>query len=510
MGSRRSSFYIACTTFLASLVCAALLLNCGGGTRPMSGPTTGTVTTSLTDPPACMVNFDHVFVTITKVTANINANAGANDSGWQTLVDLTAVPKQIDLLSLTSTTCLLTQLGSITLPAGQYQQIRLFLLSNSPTGGTATPSPNACGSTGFNCVVPAGGSAQTLLLSSESQTGIKIPSSQITSGGLTVNAGQAVDLNIDFDTCESLVKEGNGQWRLKPVLHAGEVQTNNNALSGKVVDSRTQKPIAGAVVSLEQPSNGVDVITDGAMTDANGNFSFCPLTAGSTFDVVVTAMTGGLTPVTYNATVTLNVPVGSALGNIPMVAEPLQVGTMTTTSSPANIVGQVTTTAHTTTTGAMVTDATAAVITLSALQAAGGKIVTIPTFSGSVPNTPNFTTVVTPTVSNGTSAGTCPTGTKCENYKLVIPASNPSVGTFTAGQTTAYSAPVGNPALYWVQAMATLPGNSSTTDCTPSSIPSTLTAGISPTGNQIGVDPPPLTDNTVTQDFGFVSCTSGL
>jgi Domain of unknown function (DUF4382)/Carboxypeptidase regulatory-like domain len=512
MGSPRSTFYTSCAILLGFLVGAALVLSCGGGTSSMSsGPTTGTVTTSIADPPSCSATFDHVYVTITKVTANVSADASATDSSWQTLVDLTSSPKQIDLLSLANTTCLLTQLGSTSLPAGKLQQIRLYLLSNSPSSGAATPSPNACGSAGFNCVVPSGGSAQTLLLSSEAQTGIKIPSSQITSGGLTVTAGRAVDLNIDFNTCDSLVHEGNGQWRLKPVLHAGEVSTNNNALSGKVIDSSTQNPIAGAVVSLEQPdpsSTSVDIVTDTTTTDASGNFSFCPLPAGAMYDVVVTAMTGGLTPVTYNATVTLNVSVGSALGNIPLVAELAQVGTTTTTSSPANILGQVTTTSNAATTGATAPDATSAVITIAALQdAGGGKVVTVPPFSGS--SLTSFATGAAPTISNGTSSNTCPTGTKCENYLLVVPASNPSVGAFITGQTTSYSAPAANPALYWVRAVSTMPGDSSTADCTPSSIPSSFMAGVPAAGNQIGVDPSPIPDNTVTQDFGFVSCASG-
>jgi Domain of unknown function (DUF4382)/Carboxypeptidase regulatory-like domain len=513
MGRRKLPRFVAYPFLAASLLGLGLLLSCGGGSMTTSvGAPGGTVTTSLTDPPSCGFSFDHVYVTITKVTANLSADAGSSDSGWQTLADLSGSPKQIDLLSLADTTCLLTQLGSTTLPAGKYQQIRLYLLSNSPSGGAATPSSNACGNAGYNCVVPAGGSAQTLLLSSEAQTGIKIPSSQITSGGLTVGSGQTVDLNIDFNTCSSLVHQGNGMWRLKPVLHAGEVATNSNALSGKVVDSTSSQPIAGAVVSLEQPSNGIDVVTDSTTTDANGNFSFCGsyLSAGATYDVVVTKLdTSGASPLTYNATVTLNVPVGSALGNIPLFAEPLQVGTTTTIPSPANILGQVTTTAHSTTSGATDPDATAAAIIITALQdAGGGKIVTIPPFAGSSPT--GFATVATaPTFNNGTSANTCPAGTKCENYMLVLPASNPSIGTFTAGQPTSYSTPAANPALYWVMATSVLPTDTTTSDCTPSSFPASLTAGASPTGTQIGVDPPPMPDNTVTQDFGFVGCASG-
>jgi hypothetical protein len=85
---------------------------------------------------------------------------------------------------------------------------------------------------------------------------------------------------------------------------------------------------------------------------------------------------------------------------------------------------------------------------------------------------------------------------------LAVPASNPSVGTFTQGQPTTYSTPVANPALYWVQASATIPGDSSTADCSPSVIPSTLASGVSPTGTQIAVIPP-----SVTQDCSFVGWT---
>jgi hypothetical protein len=499
------------------IVSAGLMISCGGSatTGSMTVSTTGTVNTSITDPPpgSFTTEFDSVYVTITKVTANISADADPNGSGWQTLVDLTSNPKQIDLLNLESTTCLLTQLGTASLPAGKYQQIRLYLLANN---ASTPPANDSCGGAGYNCVVPSGGSAQPLLLSSEAQTGIKIPSSQITSGGLTVDAGQSVDLNINFVTARSLVYQGNGQWRLKPVLHAGEVETNNSGLSGTVVDSATSAPIAGATVSLEQPSDSnpnIDTVVESATTDANGNFSFCgsDLSSDDTYDVVVTAMTGGATPVTYNPTVTLGVKVGDALGNIPLIAEPLQVGTTTTTSTPANIVGQVTTTVNSDTNSATSGDETAATITLTALQdVGGGKMVTIPPFSN-MPATLSFTTVAAPTVDNGMSATTCPAGTNCQNYQLVLPASNPSIGTFTAGQATAYSAPANNPALYWVLATSVLPTDTTSEDCTPSSIPSTFVTGAGDPlqGYQIGVDPAPLPDNTVGQNFDFVACTAG-
>jgi hypothetical protein len=52
-----------------------------------------------------------------------------------------------------------------------------------------------------------------------------------------VAAGQTEDLDIDFDACASIVVEGNGQYRLKPVLHAGEVSVTSSSINGTIVDS---------------------------------------------------------------------------------------------------------------------------------------------------------------------------------------------------------------------------------------------------------------------------------
>ena len=139
-------------------------------------------------------------------------------------------------------------------------------------------------------MVPNGGSPQTLNLSSEAQTGLKIPPGQIAGGGIDLMAGQSADISIDFDACRSILRQGNGRYRLKPTLHAGEVAQNTNSLSGRVIDNTTQNAIPGAVVSLEQAVNNVDRVQRSAMTGSDGTFFFCPLPPGN-YDVVVTAMT---------------------------------------------------------------------------------------------------------------------------------------------------------------------------------------------------------------------------
>jgi len=455
------SLYILLPLLLTALWMVSCSGGMGGSGSSSQMQTTGSVTTSISDPPTCLPpngSLSHVWGTITKVEANISSAAGPNDSGWVTLVDLSSNPKQIDLLSLASTTCLLTQLGSSTgLTPGNYQQIRMILLSNSPASGQAVPAPNACGTNGYNCVTLATGGTLELNLSSEAQTGIKIPPGQIAGGGIQLLAGQTADINIDFNACASIVQEGNGQVRLIPTLHAGEVSLNSNAISGTVVDSSTtpQKPIQGAIVLLEQPdSGGVDRVITSGVTDSNGAFIFCPLASGQ-YDVVVAASVTSSQNVTttYNATVTSGVPLGSALSNIPLVPE---TGFLTPNSLPATITGQATSSNS-------ANSATVADIQLSALQqvsiSGSNLLVTIPVFAGSTSN-----------VSTASGSG-CPVGTDCATYTLVVPGSNPEVGAWNSAGTS-YSPPQPSSVNYQVNAQAFVPGSGGTADCTPSSLTS--------------------------------------
>jgi hypothetical protein len=97
--------------------------------------------------------------------------------------------------------CFLATLGDTQqLQASTYQQIRLILADNS-----ATVVSNACGSSANCVVVSSDNSVHQLLLSSESKTGLKVPSAQIASGSFTIATGQTKDLDIDFNTCASIL-----------------------------------------------------------------------------------------------------------------------------------------------------------------------------------------------------------------------------------------------------------------------------------------------------------------
>lgn len=448
---------------LGSLVIAVALvvISCGGGSTMKLTPATGTVNVSLSDPPSCAVptgtasgamapgTFSSVWVTIVSVKAHISATADANSAGWQELApQLNSAPMQVDLLHLPANgQCLLEQLGSAELPAGDYQQIRLILLANAAT--SMQPASNACASLGnvFNCAQNSSG-LHELKLASEAQTGLKVPPGQMMGGPLHVAAGQSVDLNIDFDACASITPS----FTLKPALTAGVVSPNMSGLSGQVVDSVTMQPIVGAMITLQSPDNtGVDRIAAAPkLTDSNGRFRFCPLPAQA-FDVVVDAMTSSGTA--YDATIVLNATGGTDLGAIPLVAEvPATSGGST---GPGTIQGAIT--AINGTAGASI-DATVSALQTVMVSGASHTF-TVPLFANSTSSVSITSSMSCPT--------TAPKGAFCGSYTLVVPASNPEVGTVAMGKVT-YTAPASGDVLYTVEADATNPSTNAAI-CSPSS-----------------------------------------
>ena len=432
----------------------------------MKSSSTGMIQVSISDPPSCMPpngQFAHVFITVRSVQVHISAAARDSDPGWQEIApQLANVPMQIDLFSQAQTNCVLAQLGSASLPVGSYQQIRLLLLSNTATSNL--PANNACAGSGFNCVVLSDNSVHQLNLSSQDNTGLKIPPGQIVGGPITVGAGQSVDLNIDFNACASIVREGNGAYRLKPALTAGQVSANNTGIGGQIIDATTKAPINGNVlVAIEQPdSTGVDRIMMETVADSNGNFRFCPLPTGA-FDIVAVAI--GPANLPYNGTTVLNIPNGTNLGSIPLQPE-------TGALAPATLQGFVTAT-----TG---TAAASADVSVSALQQvsfgspAVMRQITIPLEA--IQQTQTTSAVASTGLISLSSSTGCPTGapvnSNCARYTLVVPASNPSVGVFSSSGFT-YSTPAPAPVPFTVDARAAVPNSGGIVDCSPSEIMTT-------------------------------------
>jgi hypothetical protein len=456
------------------LVLIAVLVSCSGSGSGSTTQTagTGSINVSITDPPSCKFpngDFQHVYVTIRSVQAHTSATADDNSPGWQELApQLNTQPMQIDLFAAGPNACLLTMLGSNTaLPTGSYQQIRLLLVPNDGGGGPV-PAINACGGQGFNCAILQDGSVHELQLSSQANTGLKIPPGQIEGGPITVAAGQDVDLNIDFNACASIIQQGNGKFRLKPVLTAGQVSTNNTGISGHVVDAATAQPISGGtvLVALEHlEGSQTDVIFMQTAADSAGNFSFCPLPTPATFDVVVVAIDG--TGLAYNATVAVGVVGGTNLGAIPLTSE------TGPTPGPATLQGFVT---ATNASAAATVEASVSALQTVTLPGGATLALTIPAENNSVSNIS--------VDSNADCPATAAANTNCAQYTLIEPASNPSVGVFSSGKIS-YAAPLSGDVLYSVGASAFMPLSGGTADCSPQSITTNLDAN----GNPLRVNP---------------------
>lgn len=451
-----------CFSVALLLVAGFVVLNCGGGMYSTTNTTTGpsaysSASISLSDPATCAgasSTFAHVYVTITDVQVHTSPTAAATDTGWQDITPgLSSAPKQIDLLGQANNQCFLATLGATTqLQPGTYQQIRVILADNS----TAITN-NACGNTGANCVVPnSDNRPHTLLLSSEAKTGIKIPSGQIASGGFKIAAGETRDLNIDFDTCASIVQQGNGQYRLKPVLHAGEVSTTATSINGKVVSSATNAAVAGSVlVALEQKdAAGNDRIVMTTLANADGTFVFCPIPAG-TYDVVVVGISSG--GMAFAPSILTGITNGQTTGTITLYTPPSGALSATTLN------GSVTTQSSSTT-------GTVADIQLSALASVSSGVYTIPLL-------PNGQQTSATLALATAAASTCPTNTDCAPYSIVLPTRGAYIGAYsTSTPVLTEPAPL---ATYTLDGIATVPSSGGTLDCTNSEVktqPIALTA----------------------------------
>ncbi len=242
-------------------VAAALLTACGGGGGDSGGTSTatGTLRLALTDAPAC--GYDQVNVTIEKVRVHTSSAAQESDAGWSEMV-LTP-PKRVDLLTLTNG--VLEELGSTSLPAGRYTQMRLVLARNAGMGAPA------------NSVVPSGGSERPMETPSGQQTGLKM------NVNIEVAANQLADFVIDFDACKSVVRAGHsGRHLLKPVLSVmPRVTTASNAVEGYVASAMA---VGTTSVSLQKDG----AVVRGTVPSSNGRFVLSQVPAG-VYDLVVGA-----------------------------------------------------------------------------------------------------------------------------------------------------------------------------------------------------------------------------
>jgi Domain of unknown function (DUF4382) len=305
---------------------AATLVACGGGG---SSAAMGTLQLAMTDSPGC--GYDHVYVTVNKIRVNKSATATDSDSGWQEIT--VAAPQKIDLLGLTNG--VLQELGSLPMPAGRYEQVRLVLSSASLANSlvlSGTPTEIALNT-------PSG-----------QQSGYKLQAH------FDVTGNQVADMVLDFDACKSIVRAGNsGNYNLKPVVAVTERLTTQ-------IEGYVDPIIASSVVvSTRDPANQLRATVPDSTT---GRFVIAYLPENTNYTVVVSG-TGRTT-----AAVT-GVPVSVAQGSTRLNTSGAPI--TPPVSATAQVTGTVTNATSTLLTDASV-NAQQSLSSLQALDVAWGNV----------------------------------------------------------------------------------------------------------------------------------------
>lgn len=170
-----------------AVVLTAALTGCGGGGGSDSGGGSATLNLGVTDAPI-MLGTDQ----ITNVYIQFHGVELQGPTG-RTTINF-ATPKKIDLLAYTGTNAA-PLLQNTTLPAGDYQWIRLMVDTDSALDTYFVDSTGS-----HELTIPSG-----------AETGLKL------NRGFTLAQGGLANFTIDFNIAHSLVSNAGG-FVLKPVL----------------------------------------------------------------------------------------------------------------------------------------------------------------------------------------------------------------------------------------------------------------------------------------------------
>jgi len=233
-----------------------------------SGIGKGTLKLYLTDAPG---DFKELNIVISRIDGHISVEVEEEEGYWETLKEW---PEglQVDLLTLQGVSLLL---GSMDLPANHYTQLRVFLKEEAELVLEGNDGPEESTVT------------EILTIPSSANTGIKLNRPfDIVEGGIT-------KLTLDFDAEKSIIKTGNGKYKMKPVItvlsenySSEELPELFGSVSGNVsyYDSLDLE-LTGIVGANIELAGGAYIFANTTTTsgevDLEGNFSLTNVPAGT-------------------------------------------------------------------------------------------------------------------------------------------------------------------------------------------------------------------------------------
>jgi hypothetical protein len=225
---------------------------------------TGTLEMYLTDAPG---DYQEVNIEIAKIEGHIAIEG--EDGYWEVLKEWPA-GYPVNLIELENTSILL---ASLELEPNQYTQLRIFLKSDASLVMEGEEGPE--------------GSTEIVLLEipSSENTGIKL------NHPFEIVGGMVTKLTIDFDARKSIIKTGNGKYKMKPVISlssenypTGEVPEGAGSVSGTVSYYNSTNlsliGIGGAEIELTGGSYIFDNTTTSSAEEPLGFFNLPDVPAG--------------------------------------------------------------------------------------------------------------------------------------------------------------------------------------------------------------------------------------
>jgi uncharacterized protein DUF4382 len=230
--------------FRAVLLFAVWLTGCNNTCFTFtSNPPTGTIGIKVSDPkptctlttggavrlaiqtvPVCSscsdsIRIQHIFVSIRSIDVHPSSSADDDSLDWQELApQLAKRPLQVDLVAGIADRGTREALGeSVAIPAGIYREVRVRFVPNSLVTEDQLPEKNACGNSGFSCVVMADGRIQPLLLDSGSPE-LRIMSDRIAGGSLFIPLDTNTYLIIELKPVWAWFSSADQGLRLLPAL----------------------------------------------------------------------------------------------------------------------------------------------------------------------------------------------------------------------------------------------------------------------------------------------------